>query len=260
MQSLSSIRADDPRWVNGDVVELVSAAFDENLLMIGSSPWLGDVGNTGVAVPSGATDELSNRYLFRLCGIEVPDRHSLHVVGVRQLAVLQALIESGSASFPSQLEVTSPLWSFADGNVSFHLRFHQNLQDARKYDAVQAPGTDPGMRGLDTALLYDPAGPFYTAPGAGIPPGKDVAWLGTWRDQRFPWANTSWDMRIPVYGPGALVLYASVRQTDPYTRPVMPPPDDLGAVRPEDRFLLEYPTAVYGRIAGALAVELLPKG
>lgn len=260
MRSLSSIQASDPSWAVGEVVELASASFDENVLMVGSSPWLGDIGNTGVAVPSGATTSLTNRYLFRLCGVEVPDRHSLHVVGIRQLTVLQAIMASGSASFPAQLEVTSPLWAFTDGNVSFHLRFHQNLQDARKYDTAQAPGTDPGMRGLDTALLYDPAGAFYTAPGSGIPPGKDVAGLGTWRDLRFPWSSTSWDMRLPVYGPGALVLYASVRQTDPNTRPVMPPPDDLGAIRPEDRFVLEYPTAVYGRIAGALAVELLRKG
>jgi hypothetical protein len=182
----------------------------------------------------------------------------MRVVGIRQLTVLQALLTSGSASFPAQLEVTSPLWSFIDGNVSFHLRYHQLYQDARKFDPFQAPGTDPEMRGLDTALLYDPSGPFYTAPGSGIPPGKDVYGLGTWRENRFPWLNTSWDMKIPVHGPGVLVLYASVRQTDPVTRPLMPPPDDLGAIRPEDRFVLEYPTtAVYGRIAGALAVELL---
>ena len=244
-------------WTDGDVVELVSASFDEDYQMIGSSPWLGDVGGTGVAVPSGPTTSLTNRYLFRLCGVQIPTNWMLYVVGIRQLVTLRALITSGSASYPSELEVTSPLWRFSDGNVSFHLRWHQSLQDAYKYDAVSAPGLDPNMRGLDTALLYEPTGAFYTAPGAGIPPGKAVVGLGTWRENRFPWLNTSWDMRIPVHGPGVLVLYASVRQTDPETRPVLPPPDDLGCIRPEDRFVLEYPTtAVYGRVAGALAFEM----
>lgn len=259
MRAASYILANDQRWANGDVTEIVSASYDEDMLMIGSSPWLGDVGGTGVAVPSGATTSISNRYLFRLCGVQIPDRSSLHVVGIRQLVTLRALIESGSASYPAEREVTSPLWRFADGNVSFHLRWHQALQDARKY-GVAPLGTDPNMRGLDTSLLFDPSGPFYTAPGNGVPPGRDVWGLGTWRDMRFPWKSTSWDMRIPVRGPGVLVLYASVRQTDPTTRPVLPPPDDLDAIRPEDRFLLEYPTAVYGRIAGALAVELIPAG
>lgn len=250
----------DRRWITGDVIEVVSASYDEDLLMIGSSPWQGDVGYTGVSVPSGATTSLTNRYLFRLCGVQIPLDHTLYVVGIRQLVTLRALLESGSAHYPSELEVTSTLWRFIDGNVSYHLRWHPSLQDARKSDPNQAPGTDPDMRGLDTALLYSPPpAAFYSAPGSGIPPGRDVFGLGTWHDLRFPWSNTSWDMRLPVNGPGVLVLYASVRQTDPNTRPVLPPPDDLRVIRPEEAFLLEYPTtAVYGRVAGALAVELQP--
>jgi len=126
-------------------------------------------------------------------------------------------------------------------------------------------GASPSTAGLDSALLYVPPllAPTYTPPGAGIPPGKSVFQLGTWHDLRYPWHDTHWDMSLPVHGPGRLVLYASVHQTDSDTRPrITIPTAGIEVLRPEDQFVSAFEsqdvTVFYGRVAGALTVELFP--
>jgi hypothetical protein len=55
-----------------------------------------------------------------------------------------------------------------------------------------------------------------------------------------------------------VVFYCSVRQTDPETRGPALVVADPGSLRPEDRFLATFQSAVYGRVAGAMVVETLP--
>jgi hypothetical protein len=272
--------AESPHWDCASRLELVSAAVDDDLLGIGASPVPGDFSMTGVRVPATATVDQSHRYLIRLCGAEIPGGAGLVVRGIRLAATMRAEIlrtsELGvpAGAFVFEREVVSPFWHFPDGNVSFHLRWTQQVQSRRFiFSAGQVPGTSPSTFGVDSALLYTP-GPggifpvVYTPPGAGIPPGRDVDFLGTIRDAgRYPWTNTDWDLSVPVIGPGVVTLWASVYQTNPETRiapPQLTPPPPFTdplvcGLRPEDQFLMQFPAdAVYGRVAGALLLDLMP--
>jgi hypothetical protein len=266
------ISARDPRWGCRTIIELVSAAVDPDLLGVGSSPYLGDYSYTGVRVPRTPTVDQSHRYLFRLCGIEIPSGSEIVIHGLRQLVTLRSEYASGDLTYALEFEQVSPFWHFIDGDVSWHLRHHTNIFAAQS-DAAQLPSTSPGLRGgFDTSLLYTPPlAPTYVPPSAGIPPGIDVdGSLGTFRDIRFEWDLADWTLSTTVSGPGYVVFYASVHQTDPATRVQVPTTIvDVGALRPEDRFLLAtraapnpdeeaIETAIYGRVAGAMTVELFP--
>lgn len=258
----SALHADDPRWDCRNVIELSSAALDTDKFAVGSSPFFGDAGGTGIAVPAAPTTALNNRYLFRLCGVDIPAGRAVIIRALRQLATIRQVetLEPGGFLRPVELEVTSPLWSFVDGNVSWHLRRKGQNIHRREFDAAQTPGTSPAMDGLDSALLYVPPLAPYTAPGGGLPPGSGAGMgdLATFRDMRDPWNNAQWNLEVLVRGPGAVVFYASVRQTDPDTRGPALVVADPGAMRPEDRFLATFQDARYGRVAGGMIVETLP--
>lgn len=278
LASRRGLTAGSPHWGCRTLVELVSASVDSDLQGIGATPYPGDFSSTGVRVPAAATIDQSHRYLIRLCGAEVPAGKAMIVRGIRQAVTIREdyvkLSEVGIpvGTFVFEREVVSPWWRFMDGNVSFHLKWMQEVQSVRNvFDPLQLPGTSPSMFGVDSALLYtpNPLGPFigpYVPPGAGIPPGRDVDFLGTIRELRYPWSNTDWDLNVPVVGPGVVVLWASVYQTNPTTRIAMPqltPPAPFTdpvtcGLRPEDQFLLQHPQAIYGRVAGALLLDLFP--
>lgn len=261
--------ASDPRWGCNNVVELVSASFDANVLGVGGGPYVGDMAQTGVTVPIAVTASQANRYLIRLCGLQIPSGASIVIQGLRQMITLRSLFPTGltppgPSVYPIDLEQSSPLWHFSDATVSWHVRHYPNIF-ARVFDAAQPPGATPSLRGVDTALTYTPPLAPYVAPGGGVPPGQDVDFLGTIRDLRYPWHQTDWDLAVAVGGPGLVVFWASVHQTNPGTRPQIPAVADVGALRPEDRFTLatkagspSLETTIYGRIAGAMTVELFP--
>lgn len=251
----------DPRWACHNLIEVVSAGADEDFLGLGSTPWLGDYAGTALTVPAAPTTSQQNRYLFRLAAVEIPSGASIVVRGLRMAVELVAPypMEAGG-TFPLYLEQESPFWHFSDGNVSWHLRHHQDLF-RNAFDPAQAPGTSPTLRGTQPARFYQLGGPF-ASPGAGIPPGVDVEGLGTMRDLRYPWTNTDWSLETPVGGGGIVALYCSVRQTNPSTRPQTPVVAG-DSLRREDRFVIETrqggaEVARYGRVAGALLVEMFP--
>lgn len=265
----------DERWKEScpRLVELVSAAVDPSKAGIGSSPWLGDISNTGVTVLPLAAAQLTpvNRQLFRLCSVDIPSGGQVRIRGLRTLVTIGQEFpvseEAPAGTFVFEREVVSPLWSFQDGNVSWHVRHEPNMFSTWEVaDAAQTGGTSPMLSGEDSALLYVPPFAVYVAPGSGIPPGGDADYLGTWRDQRYPWTNTDWDLAVPVFGPGRVTMYASVLQTNPSTRVALPqltPPAPFTdpvtcGMRPEDQFLLQFPSAVYRRVAGAMLVEVFP--
>lgn len=271
------LSASNKLWSCPSRVELVSAAVDTDLQGIGGSPYLGDFSSTGLRVPTAPTVDQQHRYLFRLCGAEIPTGAGLYVVGMRQAVTLRAEFQRTNEQglitgvFPFEREVVSPWWRFTDGNVSFHLKWSQQVQSNRTILSAGVPGTSPSTFGVDSALLYNP-GPggifpvVYDPPGAGIPPGRDVDWLGTIRELRYPWGSTSWDISVPCYGPGVVTLYASVFQTNPSTRippPQLTPPAPFTdpvvcGMRVEDQFLVQFPLCNYGRVAGALLLDLFP--
>jgi len=256
----SFLSARDPRWQCRSIVEVSSSSFDPDRAGIGSSPYIGDMAMTGVRVPSAPTTSQSNRYLIRLCAVHIPNKCAIILHGIRQAATIRCeQVDAECNTIATELEVTSPFWSFSDGNISWHLMLQRSVMTALVSDPNQQPGTDPNLSGaLDSALIYTPPLTPYTAPNAGIPPGDQLEWLGVWRDIRYPWENTDWRLHQIVRGPFNLVFYASVHQPDPTGR-VVATPADRGALRPEDRFLATFREAIYGRIAGALIVELLPE-
>lgn len=251
----------DPRWACHNTIELVSASFDSDYAAIGSSAYPGDVAGTGVVVPAAPTADEHGRYLFRLCGICIPNGASIVVRGVRLAVRLVAPVpQDGAPNFPLYFDQVSPFWHFVDGNVSFHLKQHSNVF-ARVFDPAQLPGTSPTFKGLDTARLYTLGA---AVPVNGTPPGVDVEGLGTIRDPgRFPWTNTDWEIAVPVGGPGLVVLYASVFQTNPATRRAIPNVANPAALLPEDQFILATKQSTseiarYSHVAGAVTVEMFP--
>ncbi len=256
---------EDARWDYRSSVEIVSAGVDDDFLGLGSSPVIGDIGNTALTIPAVRTSP-ETRYLFRLASFEIPSGRAAVLRGIRQLLTLRAEIENTEqqTTFVFEREVVSPLWHFSDANTSWHIRWSNNSQGRRNvFDAAQVAGTSPSTWGTDSALLYNPPLVPYIPPGLGIPPGKGVEFLSTWRDMRYRWDKTAWDLHVPIIGPGVVTFYASVFQTDPDTRPCCPalPPVPfpiLTGLRPEDQFLLQFPNCIYGHVGGALLVDLYP--
>jgi hypothetical protein len=253
-----SLPACDEAWECRHFVELVSSSFDSDRAGIGSSPYVGDMSMTGVRVPAAPTPNQSRRYLIRLCGIQIPDGKALILRGLRQAATIRSVtVQNNCPVLATELEVTSPFWSFKDGNISWHLRLQGNRFAPAIHDPAQQPGTDTNLNRLDSALIYVPPLVPYVPPSNGLPPAAALEYLGTWYDMRYPWENTDWSQNQLVKGPHNLVFYASVHQPDPAGR-VVADPDDPGALRPEDRFLATFPAAIYGRVAGAMLVETMP--
>ncbi len=244
---------------------VTSVGFDPDLAGIGSTACCGDQSMTGVAVPAAPTTECLNRYLIRLAAAVVPRDFGLAVVGLRQAVLLRAEVpnEDGSIS-PFELEVTSPFWRFPDGNVTFHLAWKQDQCGPLICDPDQQPATSPDVDCLDSGLLYVPpfidgAGFPYVALNGGIAPGDGVVDLSAMRDLRYPWQHPDWTLSELQIGPGVVVLYASVWQTDPAKRPACNLTDaQVAVLRPEDQFVCRFPQARYGRVAGSIVYELFP--
>lgn len=251
-----------------NLIELVSQSRDPDYASYGSSAFMGDLSGPGVIVPPFGTTSQTNRFLFRLCGIQIPGGFGVIVRGLRQAATLRTILDVDDEPLPLELEVTSPFWHFRDGNVSWHLMWQGDSQSPHRttFDTgtgIQQAGTTPQFRDFSggSALVYqayDSVARTYTAPAMGRPPGGAVAHLGNIHDIRYPWGNTDWSQHLPVMGPGALVLYASVFQPGNTARVDVPGCIDTSALRPEDRFVAAYPDAIYGRVAGAMTVELFP--
>lgn len=299
----------DPSWHRTRLVEVSSAQFDPDREGVGSSASRGDNSNVGIKIPIGATTGQGNRYLFRLCGVVVPSRHVIRLRGIRQLLTIgtsldvETLDPMSCLHYPIEKQVVSPWWAFADGNVSWHLRMRKGAVGPPDADSpfgstggttgTLLPGGSPGIEGTGPALLYT-APAFvgivptpYLPPGRGDPPGDPVVGsLAQWYDaNRFPWSSQAAadDLDVSLEGPGELDFFASVRQTNPLTRPQMPElfttgsplPTPLTTVAapsplsvfdpapflpPEEVFLRMFPDARYTRIAGAMIVEYWTTG
>lgn len=274
MRPLDKLLATDALWRGRNLVELSSSSFDPDRQSIGSSPLVGDMGNVGVVVPAAPTSSQANRYLIRHCGFQVPSGKSAIIHAVRQLVTIRQVelvdtfldgggrLPEGNQLLlrPAELEVTSPGWSFTDGNVSFHLTWQGDRQTPFVDPTGTTAGTSKDLYGLDAALLFAGASPLpYAAPNGGVPPGAGFGDLYCWYDVRFKWGEAAFNQHILCEGPGVVTLWSSVHQTDPTTRPTLDVVD-TGAMRPEDRFLATFRNARYGRVAGALVVETLPTG
>lgn len=271
-----NFRAALRRFLGGDrleheptLIHVSSAGYNAELAFVGSSPFGApiDAYSTFLDVPPRETVPNlltgdSNRYLFRLCGWSIPVGHAARLVGVgeyTEIGYTQAAPEGGSR-YPVRRQVVAPGWAFPDGNVSRGITTVNPVQNPSILPFSQVPSASQNVSGITPALLYqDPIIP-YTPPAGGRFPGSPLPGLGLWRDGRFRWSFASSPLDYAIEGPCDLVYWASVRQTDPETRPVLslPPGADLGALEVEDRFVLQFPLSRYTRIGGFMVLEVGP--
>lgn len=290
----SEITAGDPRWASPQFVEIVAQGVDLGLTGVGGGPSPGDLGYLGLTVPLLPTvDNIGNRrsrYLFRLGGIEIPANCGLTVLDIRQYATIGTLVAGTvpgpdadgvpgpvSTIIPVNLPVTTPSWRFSDGaNIAWFLRKEQNRYTASAYSkAGSPPSSAPGFDTLSSAILCEgvdgDGAPI--SPNGGVPPsaGVGVGALGEFHEMRFPYqGSSSWGLNYYVSGPGNLIFYASVFQTNPVTRPDPTSYSDRQflSLCPEDQFVASYPRGgleappgpVFTRIGGAMTVALMPEG
>jgi hypothetical protein len=257
------------------VFEVASSGIDEFLQGVGSDPF-GGSSSVGLRVPTLATPDAHNRYLFMLASFSVGVGVWARIKGYRQLVTIGKSTGTGSAPRFVEQGVTTPTWRFPDGNISWHLR-RLGPPDAQGYPKAATNFTD--LRSfvhnfsVGPALLYGaygitPGDAFYMqltgyqAPNGGKPWGTPLraGEQGTFYDLRTPWRSarawTSLDMDLE--GPDTVALFASVRQTSGLITSVNSLANTPNA-SPEDQFLAAYgPGVLYWRVGGSLIVEVEP--
>lgn len=242
--------------------ETTTRSFDPDRLGIGSS-WLeGDFASDRIVVPSAPTADPSHRYLLRLLGIRVEEGQILWLRGMRFGAIIGALVPGvGGGLYPLDMLVESPFWSFPDGNVDFIPRWIAGNVEQLAPQATQGvpdlltpPNYSVDYYGQAPSLLFALGAPTllfpnglpqdgihapYVPPAGGEPPGVPLDGIVDVRDGRLEWPGhgVEEDLGIMLPGPGMLGVYASVRQTDPRTRVVLPAQFAAVAPNEEDRFV-----------------------
>lgn len=264
-----------PREDGRKIFEVSTTGFDENLQLVGSDPF-GGSSWTGLRVPTLPTPDTNHRYLMMLASFSLGERAKARIVGYRQLVKigLKQAGAPGAASYIEELLVEDPTWHFQDGDVSFHLQQlgPPNNQGFAPPDKGPFDVRNFKFRWCETpAVLYQTAtliDPFYVNLTAYKPPNLGRPWgrplrngqQGTFVDLRTQWqTHGAWhSLNVPLDGPDTIALFASVRQTNPSTRPTLTLPGTVfqrGFAR-EELFLQNFPTAIYWRVAGSLIVEL----
>lgn len=244
---------------------------DPSMALVGASPYIGDMSQHGLVLPA-FPSKPDNRYLCVLCGLRLGYGVKGIIRHIRQLLTLGCeLPMAGGAVLPVEVPVMAPTWHFVDGSVSWHIRRLDPTNDASfvHYNDVlpfAAPFTaqwDAQLPCILTRQMPDGINEYIPQFG-GVPPGLDIANLATFRDMRYPYTqgNGQGDLGFEVTGPCILVFYASVKQTNPETRPK--PTDPLPSLEGlvcEDRFILTHPNARYWRIGGSMIIDICnPEG
>jgi hypothetical protein len=244
---------------------ITSAQVDPARTGIGSSPFVGDASHTGLVVPEAPTTSQNTRYLFRLCAVGVPSDSICILHNFRQLLYIgcdqPTEEDQDDEQWRVEIPVTDPLWSFPDGNVSWHIRtvrpFHPDVTFIPP-DVGASIGQSGRGDTTDSALLsVAPAPGAYGPLNGGMPYGRPLAGLGTIRDMRYPWSNRGTSLGLEIAGPVTLAMYASVYQTDPDRRPNKPVGIETAGLRNEDVFMFNWPQAKYTRVGGRMDVEIV---
>lgn len=250
--------------------EVSTVGLDTSLQGIGSDP-NGSPYYVGLRVPAvlPAFNIPKNRYQFLLASASFAAGEVARLVGIRQLLTIgvdvnnPGNIEIGSCQYPVELEVTSPVWHFVDGNVFWsvvRVPPQQPVPNSLNAEGLTFKfGTTPSLMYATTAAQAE----GYTPPNGGMPPGTPVIpELAGFHDLRYPW-YAPYDRRqldIEIEGPCTIQMFASIQQTDPVhrCRLILPGqlPGGLDVIPVEDRFLLNFTSAVYWRVAGALVFEV----
>jgi len=259
------------------LIERNSRAFDPNRAGIGSSARLGARYNTLLTVPQAPTEQRTERYLFQLSALDVPQGMLLALTSLWQLLYLGAYPEvythdpADTVKEWQPLRVTDPAFAFPDGNTSWAMSWYPggNSNDAL-YDPAAPPGCYPGLHAPESGLLYiPPFSPRYTPPNAGDPGGEAVGSLTGFTDARFTSSGGNLGIGYQIPGPGTLAFTVSLWQTNPATRRIWKPggTPDFGAFPQESRFIWQMDLnaelgndakARYTHVAGGFTAQMRP--
>ena len=273
--------------------DVATYGFDPALCGVSTSPDnYGVPLQDGLRVPQLPSSSPNTRYLFQLATVGLPGTRVVKIQGISQLLTIWSDTANSAANqvTPSVLPVAvteqlvggnsgNPVWHPPDANVSWHMRMVRskptrgNNQNILNADSFAHHWSDTPACIFDTATFnaanLDGNGrpdnylalTGYTAPSNGVVPGTNVvAELGTFYGIRYPWQSPAYFTEpIEVCGPGWLVLYASVWQTNNSgTRSTIAVPASfpLATMQPEDAFATAYTSYIYGRVGGRLIVEV----
>lgn len=238
----------------------VDPAFD----FVGASPYSADRYGTGIVLLPATEISPGQRILCNLGGVRLGPNSRCIVQSVRQLLTIgykQPM--DGGQTMVVEVPVRNANWHFVDGSVSWHLRRvnPKKLQFTNRFadTPFYPPPYAEDAYGLTSSVLTRRLNPGYVALNHGLPYGTDVAGLGTFRDIRYPFDLGSANMAlgIEVLGPCDLKFFASVKQTDPETRPAPPAIlPSLDGLIEEDRFVLTHPEARYWRIGCEMVLDI----
>lgn len=238
--------------------EIVSAGFDPNLQLVGSDPY-GTSTYTGITVPVTALGPGGiGRYLCHLARAQFgAGEAGARLVGIRMYASLIAIIPGTNGAPPTIFErqITSPLWRPSSGNISWHVMvLPKTRRDTRN------------PLNADSVAFEDSVGPALlirladqSPPNGGRPWGTPInSSLGNMHDLRYPWTDNlnelSLDVPVPV--PSDIAIFASVKQINASLNPTVTlSARQFDALGPEDKFLVAYPQALYGRVAASLIFD-----
>lgn len=270
----------DPTACARSRFEVASYGFDPDLCCLGSDAD-GSLNAVGLRVPLLATTTRNTRYLFQLATVRLTG-HPVWLVG---MAEMLTLYEDTAAGTPPVAPVEkwvgrggagNPAYRFTDSSVSFHLRFVRRTPRVQQ-NVLNTESFTWRWSGSAPALVYETATfaaanldanghpdnytalTGYTPPWGGTPPGVDVGGFGTFNSIEHPWDNPALQAIEPieVCGPGALILYASVWQTNPSSRAAVTIPAGfpVDPELPEVGFVADFTSAIYGRVGGKLIME-----
>jgi hypothetical protein len=249
--------------------EIWSVGIDEQIQGVGGDAFGGNAA-TGLRVPTLASTP-EGRYLFMLCGFGLGEGSRATIVGWRQLLTLGAIATLGDSSGTMLIEqeVTSPVFRFPDGNVSWHLvKVGPELLESLVFGLPPFSGIENlAWRMSQTPALlaetitlpaldkYYVDLTAYVPPNLGHPYGDSIGQCKTIHDLRANWRDDhAWSaLNIPVEGPGFFCLFASVKQT---AGVALTAPTNAQGTSPEYQFISNYPSAIYWRVGGALSVEM----
>lgn len=257
--------------------EIVTAGPNAEFGFIGSDPYNTNA-YTGLVVPAAPSSSIGDaRYLFLLArarfgvGEQSSTKQGMRLIGIRQYAELIARIPGRTVPLSDQSgppvgstvvfrkEINSPLWHPPDGDISWHVmvinRVNRDTRNPANADGfIFQDSTSP-------SLLFQIAAP-YAPPNGGRPWGTPIeASLGNIHELRYRWRanNSEYALDIPVPAPCDVVLFASVRQSNPALNPALLDPtltQQFHALSEEDQFLVAYNQfAQYGTIAGSLVFD-----
>ncbi len=243
----------------------VTTGRDPALALVGSSYSIGNANNVGLILPPDPTRDQIHRYQCRLATLDIGEREEAELVDYHQLLTIGCapVPEAGPPAYVLEHVVTSPIWHFADANVSWHFYFERTMKRRQRTAAQRSPGWSPNPGSPDCAIQYQQlpislGGPGYEPLFGGTLPGEAIAPYGVMYDVRSPWQRPCNCFRgVRVTGAGRIYAWASVHQTDPSTRPSVQLAN--GGYCDEEVFVQANPLARYWRVGIDMTWRIVPR-